>query len=263
MSFDENGFFDEEIQRFSSYIENKHIELFEFAVDLNKYLQKHKNIYLEKNVDYRKVICNCLFIKIINSFQAIIILAKRGLLSEATSLSRTLCEPLYLIQILLLDPEFWRKYLKYSLFKLRKEARIKYYDPSMSAELKSHIISKNILHRFDEKLKDFNNSEFQIQSLAKKANLLHHYNNMYRAFSDQIHSSPNVIFNYAEFDNVTFDVQYDVGPSEENIEFLFLSVFDIILASTSLMNEIYDIKRDTKLLKYRDLWTNLVNSRKS
>ena len=257
MSFDEDGFLSEEVKLYWPELERKYSKYFQFAHSLNRMANIHKSSYACNNQDRRKVIANCLFLKILNGFQSCIILLKHSLPFEAAALSRTLCDPMYLLRIFYCDHEFWRKYLKYHTHDLLKKINAAKANPHPVFEFTKSFATGKVISDLKHKIANFNDREFRVEELSKKAGMLAHYDTMFRDTSNEVHTPPDVIFRYARFDE-NDDAQYfDWGPSDKHFDRIIISTSDVLLKAIAFTDDIHGIPHTTELIKLLDEWKEL------
>jgi len=205
-----------------------------------------------------KLTANCLFIKILNGYQACIILVQNLLPDEASALSRTLCEPLYLIRIFILEPEFFQNYLT-----LDEWDRLKIIS---TAEHNPHEVFDNVREYATPEVKDeiisrldgFDKNQFLAEQLANRAKMKLHYDTMFRTSSFDVHSHPRTILRYVRFDNQKHRFGYDWGPSERNCQRILISLSDILIKTLSFMDELFGIPVEKDFNIIVDEW-NILN----
>ena len=257
MSFDEDGFLSDDIKLYWPEAEKKYLKYFRFANSLNRMAHYHKFGYACNNQDRRRVIANCLFLKILNGFQSCIILLKHSLPFEATALSRTLCDPLYLLRIFHCEHEFWRKYLKYQNYDVLRKINAAKANPHPIFEFIKSFATEQVISELKTKLVDFDEKEFRVEELAKRAGMLAHYDTMFRDTSNEVHSPPDVVFRYVQFDE-NGDVQhFDWGPSDKHFDRIVISTSDVLLKAIAFMDDIHQIPHTKELGSLLDQWKEL------
>jgi hypothetical protein len=98
MTFDENGFLGKQINEISQDIESRHKRLFDLGYELNRYSFNFRN---KLSIDISKgmqVIGASLFSRIHNGSQAIVLLSRVGLNTEAKVLLRTILESTFVLK---------------------------------------------------------------------------------------------------------------------------------------------------------------------
>ena len=243
MSFDTEGHFSGELDLYQIAILPQYKEYFDFIFRLNLLAQEHKFKYSCNNLDRIKIISNCLFLKILNVFQSCIILLKHLLPFEASALSRTLCEPLYLIKILLDDEsEFWREYLKQSAYLTKKTINVAKQNPHEIFDLVRDYATIEVIEDLDKKLQSFNPNQFKVENLAIKAGLKNHYDTMFRVTSNEVHTPPYVIFRYVEFNENNEAIAFNFGPATKEYDRIIIAISDVLIKSLVFMDNLHKIE---------------------
>lgn len=237
MTINEEGFFSSDLESLRKELIKKHSNYFNLCSKLNNYAQKHKYLYKCSENDKLKLTAICLFIKILNGYQGCILLIQHLLPDEATALSRTLCEPLYLIRIFFLEPEFFQEYLKYD--EIERQRIIN------TAENNRHKVFDNVRKYATQQIKDeinkrldgFYKSQFRAEHLAVRAKMKLHYDTMFRMTSPDVHSPPRTILRYIRFDDQGHITGYDWGPSERNCKRIMVFTSDVLIKALAFMDE--------------------------
>jgi hypothetical protein len=197
---------------------------------------------------------NSLFLKILNGFQSCIILVKHGLPFEALALSRTLCDPLYILRIFYCDHEFWRKYFKYGLGDFRKKFNVARNDPHSVIKSAHDTKIEDFVKSIEPKLANFSANEFKVEELAKNAGMSPHYDTMFRSTSDEIHCGPNVFFRYATINDADKNMVYNSGPTDREFSRIFVSISDVLLRAVEIMDDIFKVAHDSNFEQLRGQW---------
>jgi len=257
MSIDNEGFLSKQIETKFNSIKDQHIEYLNLAYKINRYAQSRKYSYTFESSEYHKLIANCLFMKLLNGYQGCIILLKKMMPYEANALSRTLCEPLYIIKILKDDPNFYKEYVNLSNYQALKIINV--------ATTNKHSIfdgvRKNITEEEIKNLKDridgFDHKQFDTIRLAEKAKLKPHYDTMFRITSNEIHSPPSTIMRYAQFNENDLCMKLDWGPTDKDFDRIIISITSVLMWSMDFMNDIFGLPKDTKRDEVYSLWKEL------
>jgi len=206
MSFNENGFLGEQINEIMSEIYNQNKELFDYIIELNSFAQRFK-FRLDVKVDnLQQIVATCAFIKFLNSFQSVFILAQRGLESDSKALLRVALEELFILKGLCDDPDFTKKYLGTDLLQRREVLKILEKDTSnktFSKELKSSFTPEEIneiSNKLDEEIKKIDAKKISIKQLAEDVGLYDFYS-AYKVLCDDIHTSPRTLEKYITTDD--------------------------------------------------------------
>jgi hypothetical protein len=69
MSFDENGFLSEDIETFSSTVQEKYKDYFTLCYDVNEFAEKVKFEFNIHNDNGQEIISSCIFLKILERYR--------------------------------------------------------------------------------------------------------------------------------------------------------------------------------------------------
>ena len=243
MSINENGFLSREMCALLPELNTKFGKYIEFAYKLNRIAQEQKNKYSCNSFDRLKTIANCLFIKILNGFQACIILIEKMMPYEASALSRTLCDPLYLLRILgnEEEAEFWKDFVRYGSVLLRKKINVAEQNPELDTDFIKKFIPKEYIDSIELNASAVDKNQFRVERLAIKAGMKTHYDVVFRHASDDIHTPPNVVNRYVEFDDNYEAKGFDWGAKDDNVDWLLLIISSILIDAISLMDKLHGI----------------------
>lgn len=258
MSFDNEGYFSGELDIYKIVILPKFKQYFDFAFRLHLLSQEHKYEYSCNSQDRAKVISTCLYLKILNAYQGCIVLLKNLLPLEATALSRTMCEPLYLIKILLDDEsEFWREYINLHFHNVKKMINVAKQNPHEIFELVRDYANPKVIEELNERVKSFDAQKFKIENLAIKARLKNHYDTMFRVTSYEVHTPPDVIFRYVELDENNEFKAFNYTPSNKEYDRVIISISDVVIKATAFMDDFHEIKRHKDFENIINKWQEL------
>jgi|MudIll2142460700_1097286.scaffolds.fasta_scaffold04156_1 hypothetical protein len=151
--FDDKGFLGLQAQDFALEISRKHKDWFELCSDINSFAQRSKYELVIHNMDGQEVISVCLFLRILNGFQACMILAGRGLVVEGEVLLRSMFEALFIMKACMKDEDFMREYVKSSqVHQLRLMDAAFKHDADIFAETRKYV-SKEKMGELRDKVK--------------------------------------------------------------------------------------------------------------
>jgi|WetSurMetagenome_2_1015567.scaffolds.fasta_scaffold122575_2 hypothetical protein len=257
MSLNENGFLDENIKNFKSIVYEKYRDYFAFAISLNKFAHERKYTYSCNSRDGLLCYTNCLFLKVLNFYQASIILIEHGLPHEAIALSRCMCDPLYILKIFMDDPEFAKKYDKSRMYNTLKYIHIIKKNSHPVFKIARESITESTLDELKRELINFKPGEFKIEGLAIRAGMKPHYDTMFRIASDEVHSPSNAIAKYAKFDEAGEISEFSWGPSDNEADRILISITDMLLKAIQFTDKIHAKEKSEMLRRLEDKWKEL------
>lgn len=241
MSIDKKGFLGEQIHEFSRDIINNNKELFDLCFDFNQFAHEVKYRFQFHSEDERAIIAACLFIRILNGFQAVVILAKYGLPIESNMVLRNLFQTLCILKLVVKNEEFHRKYISTDLVQRRRLFNVarEISDPVFD-ELRNdaHEYIKELSNEIEEREAE----EYSVEKLAELANWKLFYNTFYRLLSADTHTSPRSIEEYIALDEENIIRSIKWGPNDEGINQTLFTAIDFLRMASGLTIEFFDVE---------------------
>jgi hypothetical protein len=261
MSFDEHGFLGNDARVYSLKTEKEYKDYFQLCFDLNEYMQKKKFAFEPPDNNGQKIIAVCLFIRMMNTFQAVYFLAKKGFNLEAQVLVRVIFEARILLKLNCEEEGFFKEYVQGDfLKKLKIIDRATKKDDPISNKITSYANENNLIEELRSKiyvgikpLKE----KLRIKNLAEKANMLEEYDSTYLLLSDAVHTSIAALEKHIFEENGT--IHFDTGPDNRDIKLNLISIVIFLTEATKRMLSLFALEEDnelTAIIKRQDLLLN-------
>jgi hypothetical protein len=109
---DERGFLGEHMVGWILKIRSNHSDFFDLAADMNKLSQKVLFDLKANSRNPHEIIMESLFIRCLNTFQGLVLLAERGMMAQSRILARALMEALFRLCALSKKPEPFDVFIK-------------------------------------------------------------------------------------------------------------------------------------------------------
>jgi hypothetical protein len=246
--FDEKGFLGLQAQEFCAEISKRYREWFDLCSDINSFGQKSKYEMNIHNMDGQEVISVCLFLKILNGFQACLILAKYGLVAEAEVLLRSLFEALFIMKACINDEDFTREYVKSDEAKQLKLMKAAYkHDAPIFLETRKYA-SIGRMKELQEKKDRKEIKELNVFDVAEKAGLGILYDSAYRLLSDSVHCGPKSLEDYiAGTDDVGRVKSLTVMPIKAELENVFINAAQVMFYALGFIFEFFQIDKKNEM----------------
>lgn len=260
MPFHENGFLGKEALQVTEQIRAQNISLFELLNAINGFAEKVRCEISLPQQDIQKLVCACLYIRILEGIQASIILAEKGLDLDTSVVLRGVFEALAILKIGSEEPEFIKKYLfSHDLKRLKRiKKALKYSDDELYIDLRQKGREQNIeleeLKKEIEKLLQENNvnaSEFEKKALAEKAGFANIYKTFYDISSDSAHTNIKVLERFLKRNDDKIEYLKH-GPCEENLETHLLTAGVFYLAAIDSINKLFELQKEQQILAYEE-----------
>ena len=257
--FDEKGFLGLQARDFALEISKKHKDWFDLCSDINSFAQRSKYELVFHNMDGQEVISVCLFLRILNGFQACMILAGWGLVVEGEVLLRSMFEALFIMKACMKDEDFMREYVKSGqVQQLRLMNAAFKHDADIFAETRKYASQKKIEElRNKKKRKEI--KELNISEVAEKAGLGLLYDSAYRLLSDSVHCGPKSLENYIKGTDKAGRINTpNVIPIDVELNPVFMNAIQVMFFTLDAIFEYFKIdkKKEMEALDLR--FQNLV-----
>ena len=244
MPIDKFGFLGQEIKEKKLELEIKFKDIFEECYRVNEFAQNVKVNFKINKKNAQEVYAVCCFIKILNGFQASIILLRYGLTIESNLILRCLLETFIVLKNIGEKKGFVKDYIESD-----KRNRLKFMnvfnnnDNESFQDIKKYATKKrrgelkNEIER--EKIEKLNWEE-----LAKKVGLKDYYDTVYRFTSAiSVHPTPRAIEQYLITDEKQNIISFYLGPREKEIPIVLITEAKILLYTLELMLKLFNIEK--------------------
>ena len=253
MSIDEEGFLSQDIKDFVNQNHTKYKETFDLISEINRYSQSLKfKIKAHENV-YQELVLAVLFIRALQIFQSIIILAEKGIDSATRILIRALMEVMFTLVACAKSKEVAKKYiLNDKIDSLKTIRRVKQYkgDPLLPN------IKKMLTHEqsLSDEIKNEKIVPISIEEMSKLAGLHSHYLTVYDVLSRTAHVKIKDIEQNLNFS----ENKFNWGPKDVQMEYLLLTVVGFIVIISDNINDFFKIENSEKLKSFNDRTVELM-----
>ena len=253
MSFDKHGFLGNQINEVMKDIYDSHKDLFDYCYELNDFAYKinsHTKIHKDNGLE---VIGSSLHIKILNGFQATVILSKRGLDVEAKIITRTILEALFVLKSITENPEEvitlvnTDKKNRENLLKLIFEKDSK----NIYGDIKARL-DTDMLEELKRENKDEGVDEVKIYQWAQKADLEVYHKYAYTHLNSYVHTDIRNLERYLQLDENRNIIGIDCIPSSKDIKVTLFTASNVLLFSLNCMCKIFSFDYGLELKAYED-----------
>lgn len=196
----ENGFLGKEITSYISDIRSRHSDLFNLCDEANKLCLKTLFEIDAHNQEAQEILIATLYLRINSSFQAIVILAERGLIPQAKVILRSILEALFTLCALSKKIELCDIYIqadqKKRLKQLNKLRLLKSGLPPEAKESEIQKLEQELKKDVEEKgIKLLN-----VEQWAKEAGQHDIYLSAYTVLCDPVHTNVKDLERYLVLD---------------------------------------------------------------
>jgi len=244
-----DGFLSQEAKNGISQIIAKYEDAFRFYKELNRLSMLFLNkIKLDWKNTYRLVV-NTLILRVVENFQAILLMLERGMLVPSKVLTRANLETLFILAALQKEPNLLQSYIDQhdEAHKRSLKAALQFQNEQLKASVKRINIEKLYIKKKAE-LKGRKLNVLKPKQWAKAASLEDFYNLYYTMYSNAIHSNLSALEDHVDDKPDQIDISF--GPSDRDLYELMQCNFYVLINSiraTALINN-ENISQDTDKL---------------
>jgi hypothetical protein len=240
MALETDGYISPDIAKWVTKNRAEHEPWFGLAVRLNRVSQRHMLAAVIPDSDNRSLLVLLFFARALSSFQGAILLAERGMTSEAQTLARSCLETSFYIGAVANDVEFIHHLVRSDTAHKKKVASWLTSRDAAVTELSHDQIEK--VKGFLDNLKSSSVSASPIvmKRAAEKAQLADIYETVYRDLSDRAaHPSLNSLLRHIRLDASGNVIGLTFGPDANDIEETILAMNTAQFCAVSVMARLF------------------------
>lgn len=243
-----SGFLGNDVEKFKDTILTKYNDILSLSREFNGYIHSFRDKVKVGNQEIEKIAVVTLFIKAVETYQAIYVLLVRGITNDAETLCRVLYETMVKIAYCCKNNDCFRRYLcghYHQTLKLINSA-IDHPDEFGKEMGDENRLSTRKGELCDE-LKEMGgyppvSTEEMARQLSNRENTFYYirlYQGFFRLTSDEVHSAPKSLEKYIGKDKNQEIRTFLWGP-RENISLIFTSV-EFMLSIIKILAQFFDI----------------------
>lgn len=244
MDFDEKGFLGTTIIEFSNSVYKKHSDFFDTCYRINELGQEIKFKFEIHKEDIQESLAAPLFIRILNGFQAVISLAKLGLVFDAKVVLRGALEALFLLKAVCENEKFSKEYIQTDKLRRLKWMELAHANKHSIFNSAREYATPDIIKTLKTEIAKYKIKKFSTEDVAKKAKLAMMYDTDYRLLSAEVHSIPFAIGTYYFVDRNKETDELPWGPSDSDIEYVLFVAIRIVFISLVSTARLFGIEAD-------------------
>jgi Family of unknown function (DUF5677) len=216
MTIDEQGFLSPEIAAWIDKHRAENRAWFSLAMNLNSVAQQELLLLEVPSGDNKAFLAALLFVRGLTSFQAAVLLAERGMVQDARTITRSCFESVFCFGALRNDPSFLEKFEKGDVHGKKKFAKALLEG---SSTLEAGVAEKLSQFLNDLKQSGENGAPLNMEQAAKSAGLGAVYDAYYRGLSnDAAHPSHIALKRYCAVDENNEFKGFQWGPDVKDVE---------------------------------------------
>jgi len=245
-SFDTNGFLSEESKKIKEEAIQKFSSLFQHAYALNKIAHRLKYLFKANNANAQQTLSVAVFIKILNDFQSIVLLAEKGLRLQIEVLLRSMLEGVFIVKLLCEDKAFYREYISQDALHRKKLINVACSNPHKIFESTRNLATEEFIKEIEDEIKEFSIQELKIVKLADRAGLLELYDSVYRITSGPTHASARSLNLYVKTNKNGEITEFSPGPHmdfDTEVE----TTINLLVVTLECLRKLFGLAEDREL----------------
>lgn len=248
MPIDKVGFLGEEIKKYRQEIFNKYGDRFNYYKKLNQFLNELKFKLTPPKDDVQRMVIVTLFIKALETFQSVYILASYGLTADGEILNRTLFETIAAMLYTSKSEDNLKRYLakdlyeKLKLINIYKKNPEQYFNGKVTGE---ELNKAERAHKAD--LKELGNPKpITIEAMIRETEIAVLYDSFYRSASGPVHSAPRSLEKYISDQKDKVVVKW--GPRDVEIDVLLSAAVEFSLMGCKCLSDIFGNPKEQEII---------------
>lgn len=236
-------------------IPDKFNDLRDLLADCHNLAAKIPSMITVSNGNALQVISSCIFIKILNTTKAVLMLIKNNLLSEVHVLLRHQMEAVFVLKACYEEEAFLQTYIDSdNLYRLKLGNVILNNQADFSINKKLDIEK---IKETKEKLKSLVDEngikEIKVEELSLRAKMGAHYNTGYRFFSDIVHVGIRSLDDYFVLDEKEEKIkELLIYPYQNRIATLYITSVELMLIAIECLDNIFKIDLKDKITIFQE-----------
>jgi hypothetical protein len=254
MSFNEMGFLGEQIKEFSLENYQKHKALFEVGYEINKYTYQIMNSIKIDSNDGQQVIGSSLFSRIHNGFQALLLLYRIGLETEAKVILRTILEASFVLKTISDNEDEVTNFVNTD--KRKQERLLKSIFEKDKLNIYEDLrksLNKDQLEILKQEIKEDGIKDVEVYEWANKAKMDVFYAYVYKTLNSEVHTDIRMLEKYLVLDEEKNKI---IGinslQNDMDISKSLFTAYSVMVITLNCLNEVFDLKQDEILNSYEE-----------
>lgn len=252
MDFNERGFLGTAIDDFSKSVQTQYSKFFELSDQINELAHATKFGLQVHNRDMQEVLAATLFLRLLNGFQATVILGMKGLLFEAKVVLRSVFESLFILKLLCEKEDFALGYLGSSKVQSLKWMNIAHGSNDPNFESLRQYATPQVMEALKKEVKQHGYKKLEVEPIAQRAGLHHVYNTQYRLLSEQVHCLPISLDPFLVRDQEGEPSSFDWGPKHEDLDFILFTNMQTLHTALVSVTRLFSVDKTGELKKINE-----------
>jgi len=255
MSIDYYGYLGEDIKKYKEEYFKNYKEIFILYEEINHFLQKIKFKWQVKDNNIRDIYIVPLFIKSLETFQAIYVLLRNCIFNDAVNLTRILFEEMINLGYCAKGENECKQYIAKEIKnKIKMINAAKDHPEEFPEELFQRQPLGDRKKELEKMLKEIGKPKnVSTEQMARELNLGRLYQVYYRTVSNEIHSNPESLNKYCKVGEDGYIKEFKFGPKiEENKVSVIFTSIEIVLIICKFLSDYFGVPKEEDYLKFNE-----------
>ena len=249
MSFDENGFLGNEILEIRKKRMEELSEVYKLGYEINNYINIMKFKIEANESDLKEITVVSMLIKIIHTYNSIILLASYGLETDAKSLARVIIESAIKFIVIIKNDNYYRNsFLLEELRTTKNFIETIEKNEDLNDEIKDFARGYN---KTDLQKKLSRYKPYKMNQLAEEADMLDIYFFMYKLYCSNVHTDISNIDDFIIIDDNKIK-WIDSCPKYNSDKAILLLCSDVILRVFERLSDYKKLGLEADIKSYKD-----------
>lgn len=242
---------------FHRSVQAQYVKFFELTHQINELAHAIKFELQVHNRDPQEYLAATLFLRLLNGFEATVILGTKGLLFEAKVMLRSVIETLFILKLLCKEEGFALEYLGSSKVQSLKWMNIAHENQDPNFESLRQYATPEVMEALKKEIEQHGLKKLEVEPIAKRADLHHVYNAQYRLLSKQVHCLPISLDPFMVENQEGGLDSFDWGPKHEGLDFILFTNIQMLFTALVPVTKLFSLDKSGELKKIDDALTAL------
>jgi hypothetical protein len=238
--WDENGFLASSADAVAKALLEQHQSHFQRAADLNRDCHELLFSCKPRNRDGQQVLVAALFLRLLEHFQATVILLRRGLVSPGVVMARACLEAVFAARAIALAPDGLRRFIlddQVERLKLANKAD-QYAYPNLE-DLRQEV-AKGLRSDIESEIEADGARRFSTEDMSRLAGMHDWYITIYPLWSKTAHSRVRDLEQYLDLDEKGEIRSLKYAPGLNNVSLVLLTTMHALLLGAEAVGRLFD-----------------------
>ena len=256
MSIDYYGYLGKDIEKYKEENFENYKEIFILYEEINHFLQKTKFELRVKDNKIQDTTLVLLFIKSLETFQAIYVLLRNCIFNDIESLTRILFEGMINLGYCAKGENECKQYMAKEIKnKIKMINAAEQHPEEFPEELFQRQPLGDRKKELEKILKEIGSPKnITTEQMARELNLGRLYQVYYRMVSNEVHSDPRSLNKYCKVDEDGYIKEFNFGPKiEKNKVSVFFASIETMLTICKFLSDYFGVPKEEDYLKFNEI----------